>query len=50
MFSCEYCETFKDTYFEEHFWTTTSYFMKKNRHELKQTIFKSIAIYGFSIL
>ena len=32
MLSCEYCETFKNTYFEEHLRTTASYFMKKNRH------------------
>ena len=28
---CEYCQTFKITYFEEHSWTSASYFMKKNR-------------------
>ena len=32
MFSCEYCNIFKNTYFEEHLRTTASYFMKKNRH------------------
>ena len=32
MFSCEYYETFKNTYFEEHLGTTASYFMEKNRH------------------
>ena len=32
MFSCEYCEIFNNTYFEEHLRTTASYFMKKNRH------------------
>ena len=32
MFSCEYYEIFKDTYFEEHLRTTASYFMKKNGH------------------
>ena len=35
MFSFEYCEIFKKTYFEEHLPTTASYFMKKNRHKLK---------------
>ena len=29
---CEYCNIFKNTYFEEHLRTTASYFMKKNRH------------------
>ena len=24
VFSCEYCETFKNTYFEKHLWTTAS--------------------------
>ena len=24
MFSCEYCESFKNTYFEEHLWTAAS--------------------------
>ena len=32
MFSCEYCENFKNTYFEEHLQTTASNFMKNNRH------------------
>ena len=27
--SCECCETFKNTHFEEQFWTAVSYFMKK---------------------
>ena len=30
MFSCEYWEFFKNTYFEEHL-RTAAYFMKKNR-------------------
>ena len=28
MFSCEYCDVFKTTYFEEHLRTTASYFMQ----------------------
>ena len=32
MFSREYCETFKNIYFEEHLRTTASYFMEKDRH------------------
>ena len=32
MFSCEYCESFKNTSFEEHLRMNASYFMKKNRH------------------
>ena len=25
MFSCEFCEIFKNTFFTEHFWATASY-------------------------
>ena len=32
MFSCEYCETFKDTDFVEHLRWAASCFMKKNKH------------------
>ena len=32
LFSCEYCETFKNTNFEEYLRTTASCFMKKTRH------------------
>ena len=53
MFSCAYCEIFKNTYFEEHLQTIASYFMKKNRQlktkQLKEKLFKSMEIYGFSI-
>ena len=28
LFSCEYCEIFKNTSFEEHLWTSVSYFDK----------------------
>ena len=31
LFSCEYCENFQSTYFEEDLPTTASYFMKKSR-------------------
>ena len=31
MFFCEYCEIFKNTYFEEHLWAAAPCFMKKNR-------------------
>ena len=56
MFSCEYCKTFKSTYFEKHLRTTTSCFMKKKRHQPKSTVnnsskkkFKSMEIYGLFI-
>ena len=26
MFTCEFCETFKNTFFTEHLWTTASVF------------------------
>ena len=32
MFLCEYCKTFKKTYFEKYLQTTASYFIKKNKH------------------
>ena len=32
MFSCEYCEMFKKTYFEEHLRPVASYFVKKNKY------------------
>ena len=56
MFPCEYCEIFKDTYFEEHLQTTASYFMKKNRHSWrlnnssKKEKVKSVEIYESSVL
>ena len=45
MFSCEYCEIFKNNYFEEHSRTTASYFMKKNKKK-----FELMEIYQFSVL
>ena len=57
VFSCEFCKTFKNTYFEEHLQTTASYSMKKNRHrkkELKNSRkkkkIKSMEMYEFSVL
>ena len=32
MFSCECCEMFKNTYFEEHLRPAASYFVKKNKY------------------
>ena len=31
VFSCEYCEIFQNTYFEEHMWTDTSEGNKKTK-------------------
>ena len=51
MFSCDYCEIFKNAYFEEHLRTTASYFLKKNSQtqmktkQLKQKKIKSMEIY-----
>ena len=45
MFSCEYCEIFKNNYFGEHLRTTASYFMKKNKQN-----FELMEIYQFSVL
>ena len=55
MFSNEYFEIFKNTYFEEHFQTTASYFMKKNRHSWRlnnrsKKNLKSMEIYESSVL
>ena len=50
MFSWEYCEIFRNTYFEEHLQMTASYFMKKNRHNSSKKNFKSMEIYDFSVL
>ena len=36
MLSCEYCETFKDTYFEEYLRTAASYFMQKKNFSSKK--------------
>ena len=32
MFSCKYCENFKNNYFEEHMWTAASEFSKKKKN------------------
>ena len=32
MFSCKYCENFKNNYFEEHMWTAASEFSKKKKY------------------
>ena len=54
IFSCEYCEIFKNTYFEEHLRTTASYFMKNNFYFMKTKSNsskkkKSMEVYGLSI-
>ena len=47
MISCEYCTTFKNTYFEEHLRTNTSFYEKEQTQltektkQLKQLKFKS---------
>ena len=34
MFSCEICEILKNTYFEEHLWTTASYYNPSVPHRI----------------
>ena len=56
VFSCEFCEIFKNTFFTEHLWATASYLMKVRKtdnrviHEIRSKLLMKIEEFSLTWL